>query len=101
MTNFERKVFATVRKIPKAQVATYGQIARLSGHPGAARAVGTALHFNPDPVGTPCFRVVNSQGKLATAFAFGGLNAQKQMLEDDGIIVKNYKVDLKIYQWDK
>ncbi|MDO5329363.1 MAG: MGMT family protein [Coriobacteriia bacterium] len=101
MTEFEYSVFATIRKIPKGCVATYGQIARLAGHERASRAVGTALHFNPDPKGTPCYRVVNSKGQLASAFAFGGIEKQKELLQKDGIIVKNYKVDLSIYQWEQ
>ena len=48
---------------------------------GAARAVGNALHVNPEPVVVPCHRVVNASGKLAPWFAFGGLNAQKRLLE--------------------
>ena len=62
-----------------------------------SRAVGNALHKNPDPEHIPCYRVVNSKGELAGAFAFGGENAQKKLLEADGVEVVNGKVDLKKY----
>ena len=60
-----------------------------------ARAVGNALHNNPDPENVPCYRVVNSKGELAGAFAFGGENVQAQLLMDDGIDVTDGKVDLE------
>ena len=47
----------------------------------------------------PCYKVVNSQGKLAPSFVFGGCEEQRKRLERDGIKVINNKVDLKIYQW--
>ena len=71
MTVFE-KIYEQVRKIPRGKVATYGQIAMLAGNPRWARAVGYALHANPDPEGIPCYRVVNRFGRTAPAFAFGG-----------------------------
>ena len=97
---FEAKVYAAVRQIPAGKVATYGQIARLIGHPGAARAVGNALHRNPDSVGTPCFKIVNAAGFLSGAFAFGGIYEQRDRLRADGVEVVNFRVDLKEYQWD-
>ena len=53
-----------MKKIPKGHVATYGRIAEMAGEPKMARAVGNALHKNPDPENIPCFRVVNSKGEL-------------------------------------
>ena len=92
-----KRIYAAVKKIPKGKVATYGQIAALAGEPKMARAVGNALHKNPDPDHIPCFRVVNSQGKLSGEFAFGGAGAQARLLEADGIKVMNGRVDLSIY----
>ena len=62
------------------------------------RAVGNALHRNPDPEHIPCFRVVNSKGELSGAFAFGGADEQKNRLEAEGIEVDNGKVDLSRFQ---
>ncbi len=100
MTDFYERVYNAVKQIPSGCVATYGQIAALAGSPGAARAVGNALHLNPEPDRIPCFRVVNSTGKLTGAFAFGGIFRQKELLEEDGVEVQNFRVDLKEYQWD-
>lgn len=96
--NFKTQVLSFLTTIPRGKVVTYGQIAETIGRPGAARAVGNALHKNPNGSKYPCYKVVNSQGKLSGRFAFGGVMEQQYRLEAEGIIVKNSKVDLKIYQ---
>jgi alkylated DNA nucleotide flippase Atl1 len=65
-----------------------------------SRAVGNALHKNPDPDNIPCFRVVDAKGELAGGFAFGGAEVQAKLLEAEGIEVKESRVDLSVYQWD-
>ena len=92
-----KRIYEAVKKIPKGHVATYGQIAEMAGNPRMSRAVGNALHKNPDPLHIPCFRVVNSKGELAGAFAFGGGNAQAELLREDGVEVVDGKVDLEKY----
>ncbi|MCR5272020.1 MAG: methylated-DNA--[protein]-cysteine S-methyltransferase [Lachnospiraceae bacterium] len=92
-----RRIYEAVEKIPKGKVATYGQVAELAGDKKMARAVGNALHKNPDPDRIPCYRVVNSKGELAGEFAFGGKGAQAKLLRADNITVKDGKVDLKKY----
>lgn len=92
-----KRIYEAVKKIPRGKVATYGQVAELAGNKKMARAVGNALHNNPDPVNIPCYRVVNSKGELAGEFAFGGDGAQAKLLEADGITVSGGKVDLKKY----
>lgn len=92
-----KRIYEAVKKIPKGRVATYGQVAALAGDKNMARAVGNALHRNPDPDTIPCYRVVNSKGELAGEFAFGGSGAQQRLLEADGIEVTDGKVDLKKY----
>lgn len=92
-----KRIYEAVKKIPKGHVATYGQIAEMDGNPRMSRAVGNALHKNPDPLHIPCFRVVNSKGELAGAFAFGGGKAQAELLREDGVEVVNGKVDLEKY----
>ncbi len=64
-----------------------------------SRAVGNALHKNPDPDNIPCFRVVNAKGELAGEFAFGGAGEQAKLLEADGIEVPDGRVNLEKYQW--
>lgn len=92
-----KRIYEAVKKIPKGHVATYGRIAELAGDKKMARAVGNALHKNPDPDNIPCFRVVNSKGELAGGFAFGGAREQAKLLIEDGVEVVNGKVDLGKY----
>ena len=99
--NSYEKIYDVVRQIPRGRVATYGQVAELAGNKRWARVVGYALHVNPDPEEIPCYRVVNREGRLSEAFVFGGVNQQKQLLEEDGIEVVDNQVDLNIYQWKR
>ena len=92
-----KRIYEAVKKIPRGKVATYGQIAAMAGEPRMARAVGNALHKNPDPDTIPCYRVVNSKGMLSGEFAFGGAGAQAKLLEADGIEVTGGRVDLEKY----
>lgn len=95
------KVLQYLTTIPKGKVVTYGQIAEAIGHPGAARAVGNALHNNPDGDKYPCYKVVNSKGELSGRFAFGGITVQQDRLEADGIEICNNRVDLSRYQFQQ
>lgn len=92
-----KRIYEAVKKIPRGRVATYGQIAELAGDKKMARAVGTALHHNPDPDTIPCYRVVNAKGELSGAFAFGGIHSQEALLRADGIEVADGRVDLTKY----
>ncbi|MDO4943335.1 MAG: methylated-DNA--[protein]-cysteine S-methyltransferase [Lachnospiraceae bacterium] len=92
-----KRIYEAVKRIPKGKVATYGQIAELAGNKKMARAVGNALHKNPDPDLIPCYKVVNAKGELAKAFVFGGEEAQAKLLEAEGIHVSDGKVDLGKY----
>lgn len=103
--NFFDKVYEIVRMIPQGRVATYGQIARMCFSPRSSRAVGYALHVNPMPGIIPCHRVVNREGRLAPAFAFGGPEIQADLLEKEGVSVFRKEdgmlyVDLDKYLWD-
>lgn len=94
-----KRIYEAVRQIPAGRVATYGQIAALAGNPKMSRAVGNALHKNPDPDNIPCFRVVNAKGALSGEFAFGGPGAQQKRLEAEGVEVKDGRVDLERFGW--
>ncbi len=99
-SQFEKDVYAAVKLVPKGKVATYAQIALMSGHIGAARAVGNALHKNPFFGDVPCHRVVNAKGMPAPDFAFGGEKIQRSMLESEGVSFGGGgAVDLEIYQF--
>jgi O-6-methylguanine DNA methyltransferase len=92
-----KRIYEAVKKIPHGKVATYGQVAELAGDKKMARAVGNALHKNPDPENIPCYRVVNVKGELAGEFAFGGAGAQAKLLEAEGVVPEDGKVDLAEY----
>ncbi len=94
----KNKVYRFLTKIPVGKVVTYGQIAEYLGNFELSRVVGNILHQNPDPVQYRCYKVVNSRGMLSKRFVFGGIEKQREKLEQEGIIVKNDKVDLKRYK---
>ncbi len=101
MMNTFEKIYEAVKRIPKGKVATYGMIAMLAGNPRMSRVVGYALHANPDTSTIPCHRVVNRFGNISKAFAFGGENAQKSLLEAEGVaFVDSNTVDLKKHLWN-
>ena len=100
MSPLYEAVYEQVKRIPRGKVATYGQIARLAGFPGAARAVGFALHRNPQPGVIPCHRVVFKDGSCAPGFAFGGPDAQRGLLESEGVsFTVEGKADLEKHLW--
>ena len=76
------RIYDVVRLIPKGKVATYGQVAALAGNRHWSRVVGFALHVNPEPGVIPCHRVVNREGRVSPAFAFGGENRQIKLLAE-------------------
>ncbi len=101
MTRFTQKVYSLAQQIPKGKVATYSQLARLAGSPGAARAVGMSMKCNPDTSKIPCHRVVAADGKL-TGYAFGkGLSTKKMMLTHEGVQFNGEKVNLHTSQWER
>lgn len=91
------KVFFFLTTIPKGKVTTYKNIAKFLGNENYARVVGNILHKNKDGNKYPCFKVVNSKGRLSYSYAFGGVEGQKKRLEEEGINVVNYHVDLNKY----
>ncbi len=97
---FFARVYEIVEQIPKGFVATYGQVAALVGEPRKARYVGFALHSNPRPGIIPCHRVVFADGHICEGFAFGGAEAQRSMLEEEGVAFRDEThVDLDVSRW--
>lgn len=95
-----QRVYEIVRQIPYGRVTTYGQIALLLGNPHLSRVVGYALHVNPEPGIIPCHRVVNRFGGLSAAFAFGGENRQRTLLEGEGVtFLPDGNVNMKNHMW--
>ena len=90
------EVLSVVEEIPEGRVATYGQIARLTGRDRNARMIGKILSISAYYGQYPCHRVVNHAGRTAPGF-----HAQRELLEDEGVEFRtNGCVDLKKYQWD-
>jgi len=83
MINYKEKVYSLVKQIPKGKVTTYGAIGKNLGM--SPRVVGLALHLNPYEGEVPCHRVVNREGRIAPAFAFGGAGIQKERLKKEGV----------------
>lgn len=81
--NFFKKVHALVAIIPPGKVMTYGQIAQVLGAVYSARFVGFAMHAAPKHL--PCHRVVNQLGKMAEGPMFGGKEAQRELLQKEGV----------------
>ena len=92
-----KRIYEAVKRIPSGHVATYSQVAEMAGNKKMARAVGNALHRNPEPSEIPCYRVVNAKGYCSGSFAFGGPDAQAKLLREDGIEVIDGRVDLEKY----
>lgn len=99
MEDLEAGIYEYLRMIPRGKVATYKQVATYLGNPKLARVVGNILHRNPDGEANPCYKIVNSQGRLSGSFAFGGRDEQARRLREEGIEVVNGKVDLVKYQY--
>ncbi|MBE5818280.1 MAG: MGMT family protein [Clostridiales bacterium] len=95
----KNELYRLLQEIPCGRVTTYGVLARRLGNVRLARAVGNALHKNEDGSKFPCYKVVNSRGELSVAYKFGGIKAQKERLEADGIVVNDCRVDLEKYLW--
>ena len=96
-----KRIYDAVKKIPKGKVATYADVAEMAGDRKMARAVGNALHKNPDPSTIPCHRVVNSKGELAGEYAFGGAWKQGQILQSEGVEIVENRVNLEKYRFRK
>lgn len=98
--NFFDKVYEVARKIPYGRVTSYGAIAKYLGAARSARMVGWAMN-NSSEKDVPAHRVVNRVGVLTGKHHFGGTNLMQQLLENEGIKVRdNQIVDFQKYFWD-
>ena len=84
-TEFQLKVWAYLRKIPRGSVKTYSQVAKDIGKPLAVRAVANAIGKNPYAPKIPCPRVIRSDGSLGGYSGKGGLKTKKFLLKKEGI----------------
>lgn len=98
-----KQIWQTVQLIPPGKVACYGQIADLAGLPGRARLVGKALGKVPESGwqgrAVPWYRVINSQGKISFPIGSEYFEKQKQLLQDEQVVIIGSKIKLKEFQW--
>jgi methylated-DNA-[protein]-cysteine S-methyltransferase len=81
LTRFAATIAEVTRQIPYGETRSYGELAELAGHPGAARAVGSVMAKNRTPLVVPCHRVVGSGGKLGGFSAIDGLRMKQRLLD--------------------
>ena len=93
-------VYRLVARIPRGQVATYGQLATLAGFPGRARQVGYALAGMPEDLDLPWHRVINAQGKVSPRTSSKFHELQYSLLEQEGIVFVENRIDLRQYLWN-
>jgi methylated-DNA-protein-cysteine methyltransferase-like protein len=98
----QEKFYAVIRRIPRGQVATYGQVAALAGLPRRARMVGHALSSTPEDVDVPWHRVVNAQGRVSPRGDLGLAEGfQRHLLEEEGVVFsQSGRIDLDRFGWD-
>ena len=99
--SFFEKVYKVVRLIPEGRVTSYGAIAKYMGTAKSSRMVGWAMNASHKDFTVPAHRVVNRNGLLTGKHHFGGTNLMQQLLENEGLLVKdNQIVNLEDYFWD-
>ena len=86
-TKFQIKVWKAISKIPRGQVRTYKELAKLIKKPKASRAVANACGKNPYPIKIPCHRVIRSDGGLGGYSGKGGIKAKRKLLKNEGVTV--------------
>ena len=92
-------ILAVVAQIPYGRVASYGQVARLAGLPQHARLVGRVLQQLDAQSDVPWHRVVNVKGEIRTQFVREGRNLQQVLLEEEGVMVECYRVNMRHFAW--
>jgi len=99
-TGAYQRIYAVVRRIPRGQVATYGQVARLAGLPGRARQVGYAMHALPRGSAVPWQRVVNARGTISRRRVPGAELTQRVLLEREGVrFGAGGRISLERFRW--
>ena len=97
--DINQRIWQVVALIPSGKVATYGDIARQAGLPGAARRVGRALKYLPKGTAIPWHRVINAQGRISFPDDSASKYTQRERLEAEGLVFKpNGSIDLKVYR---
>lgn len=100
-SGFFQKVYEVCKQIPEGRVTSYGAIAKYLGAAKSARMVGWAMNSSKNMEDVPAHRVVNRNGMLTGKSHFGGSDAMQQLLQNEGIEVKELQIiDFERYFWD-
>ena len=91
-SNFFEKVYEVVQQIPYGKVTSYGAIAKYLGAAKSARMVGWAMNASHGNANIPAHRVVNRNGLLTGKHHFQGTNLMQQLLENEGVKIKNNQI---------
>ncbi|KAA5538205.1 MGMT family protein [Paenimyroides baculatum] len=99
--DFFQRVYEVVQQIPYGKITTYGAIAKKIGAPKSARMVGYALNASAMHEDVPAHRVVNRKGLLTGKHHFQGTNLMQQLLENEGVEIKENTVqNFNEYFWE-
>lgn len=91
------RILASVKRIPRGRVSTYGDVAEVAGLPRRARLVGTVLRTTSARV--PWQRVINASGRISFPLGSEAHRRQRKLLEGEGVVFVGGRVDLKRYGW--
>lgn len=94
-TPFQQRIWEACQRIPYGEVVTYGELAKLAGRPGAARAVGTAMSQNRIPLIIPCHRVISAGNKIGGFTSPQGISLKKRLLDLEAGASTNFKMPHK------
>ena len=102
ISEFTKTVMQQIKSVPEGRVATYKQIAELSGKPQASRGVSWILHSCSTAYKLPWHRIINAQGKISFERNTHNYRKQKRLLEQEGVVFNEQgQLNLKKYQWKK
>jgi methylated-DNA-protein-cysteine methyltransferase-like protein len=97
----EERIRATIERVPRGRVATYGGIAHVAGLPGRARLVGTVLGKSPAGSRLPWHRIINAAGRISFPEGSTAYQRQQSKLKAEGVRVVKGRVDLKGFGWPR
>ncbi len=94
-TLFQQRIWQACQRIPYGEMVTYGELAKLAGRPGAARAVGTAMSHNLIPLIIPCHRVISAGNKIGGFTSPQGIRLKKRLLDLEAGTETDFKMPQK------
>lgn len=97
--SYQAHFYLVIASIPEGKVATYGQVAAMSGFPRMARAVGRALKNLPEGSQLPWYRVINAKGELSFPLGSKSYRRQKELLESEGVEFIGHRIPLTEFCW--